>query len=158
MTNYLQALGLVEVIPLIFKHSIYRINANISISANLNAIKSFDALLRTFDLKSKGLTRRQSFQSRKRSASIGSSSKRPDLKETNEKNYRQTFAISSSILDESKGRLDIIREEKMPKMVKDCSIAPSSIPTLSGTKGNLTSISGSFVLICTSPLPQSFRA
>lgn len=72
MTNYLQNLGLAEVIPVIFRQSCYSIHPNAVFSACSKAGKAFENLVKGLDLKVKPLSKTSSFQNRKRSASHSS--------------------------------------------------------------------------------------
>jgi hypothetical protein len=71
MANYLQSVGLVEIIPVIYKQSIYAVHSTTNLSLNSKVSKAYELFVKSLDFKVKPLVRMTSFPNRKRSTSHG---------------------------------------------------------------------------------------
>jgi hypothetical protein len=74
MTTYLQSLGLVEVIPVVYKQSVYVIHSGAKVGFNSKVSRAYELFIKGLDIKVKPLIKTTSFQTRKRSTSHSSSS------------------------------------------------------------------------------------
>ena len=73
MTNYLQSLGVIEIVPVIHKDRILSIHPNFSDNNSIeHIIRDFELFLKSFEPKVKLPERAASFQNRKRSTSYNS--------------------------------------------------------------------------------------
>lgn len=74
MASYLQSIGVAEIIPLIYRMSVFAVHPDSTVHLYSKVCKSFEVLVKSFDLKMKPLVKGMSFQNRKRSTSHNSAS------------------------------------------------------------------------------------
>jgi hypothetical protein len=115
MATYLQSVGLVEIIPVIYKQSIYAVHSATNLSLNSKVSKSYELFVKSLDFKVKPLVRMTSFPNRKRSTSHGTVLPAVPRVPSASGLSSLSSAVKSSVRPESSSTMEPTRSSMRPK-------------------------------------------